>query len=128
MGLNVTLISQFCFDPAPIVAFAEQLRTEGVTAPLRVGVAGPATRASLLKYALICGVGASVRALKERQSTARNLLSGETPEDLLIKVARARAVNSTLGISGVHFFTFTSLVATAKWVEEQRYLADLPGP
>jgi methylenetetrahydrofolate reductase (NADPH) len=88
-----------------------------VTVPLRVGVAGPASRASLLKYALICGVGASVRALKERPGT-RGLLTGETPAELLTQLARAGAADSSLGIQGVHFFTFASLSGTIRFVEE----------
>jgi methylenetetrahydrofolate reductase (NADPH) len=117
-GLHVTLISQFCFESAPIIATARQLRAEGVTAPLRVGVAGPASRASLLKYAIICGVGASLRALKERPGAGSAL--GETPEELLLDVARAQAADASLGIEGVHFFTLASLAATLKFVNAHR--------
>jgi methylenetetrahydrofolate reductase (NADPH) len=120
-NLEVTLISQFCFEAAPIVAMARQIRAEGIAAPLRVGVAGPATRASLLKYAIICGVGASMRALKERPA-ARNMFAGDTPDDLLTEVARARAAEPELGIQGVHFFTFASLAKTI------HYLAGHQGP
>jgi methylenetetrahydrofolate reductase (NADH) len=116
-GLDVTLVSQFCFESEPIIAMAGKIRSEGVKAPLRVGVAGPAGRAALLKYALICGVGASVRALKERPGT-RGMLTGETPAKLLTELARAQAADSALGIQGVHFFTFASLAGTVRFVEE----------
>jgi hypothetical protein len=36
---------------------------------------GPASRRSLLTYALMCGVGASVRALRERPLAAHNMLA-----------------------------------------------------
>lgn len=117
-GLDVTLISQFCFESAPIISTAKLIRSEGIMLPLRVGVAGPASRASLLKYAMICGIGASMRALKERPA-ARGML-GDTPEKLLIEVARAQAENPALGISGVHLFTFASLASGAKFVQEHR--------
>jgi len=116
-GLDVRFVSQFCFDARPIIALAETLRSEGITVPLRVGVAGPASRTSLLKYALICGVGASVRALKERPAS-RSMLLGETPEELLTDLANARLLNPALNIEGVHFFTFASLTATARFVNE----------
>ena len=115
--LDVTFVSQFCFEPAPIIAMAKQIRAEGVRAPLRVGVPGPASRAALLKYALICGVGASLRALKERPA-ARGMLAGETPAELLTEVARAQSTTPALGIQGVHFFTFASLAATIRFVDE----------
>jgi methylenetetrahydrofolate reductase (NADPH) len=114
--LDVTLVSQFCFESGPIIAMARQIRAEGVRVPLRVGVAGPASHASLLKYAMICGVGASVRALKER----RGMLSAGTPEDLLAEVALAHGADPCLRIQGVHFFTFASLAATVRFVEEHR--------
>jgi methylenetetrahydrofolate reductase (NADPH) len=116
-GLEVELISQFCFESAPIIASARQLRAEGIQVPLRVGVAGPASRASLLKYAMICGVGASMRALKERPG-ARSLFSSETPERLLREVAHAQAEEPRLGIHRVHFFTFASLASTTRFVEQ----------
>jgi methylenetetrahydrofolate reductase (NADPH) len=116
-GFDVELVSQFCFESAPIIASARQLRAEGIQIPLRVGVAGPASRASLLKYAMICGVGASIRALKERPD-ARSLLSSETPERLLREVAHAQDENPGLGLNRVHFFTFASVAATAHFVEQ----------
>ncbi len=116
-GLEVTLVSQFCFESAPIIAMARQIRAEGVKVPLRVGVAGPASRTSLIKYAMMCGVGASIRALKERPA-ARGMIAGDTPEELLNEVGRAQAAEPSLGIQGVHFFTFASLAATAKFVDE----------
>lgn len=116
-GFEVELVSQFCFESAPIIASARQLRAEGIQVPMRVGVAGPASRASLLKYAMICGVGASMRALRER-SAARSLLSSETPERLLREVAYAQAEEPDLGIHRVHFFTFASLDSTAQFVDQ----------
>ncbi|MBU6444669.1 MAG: methylenetetrahydrofolate reductase [Alphaproteobacteria bacterium] len=116
-GLDVLLVSQFCFDAQPILSLARHMRALGCNAPFRVGVAGPADRATLVKYAVICGVGASLRALKERQNLAKNMLSGETPEGVLSKVAAAQNDEPSLGISSVHFFTFGALANTIKWVE-----------
>ena len=116
-GLDVWMVSQFCFDAKPIIALARRMRAQGVTAPFRVGVAGPAERSTLVKYALMCGVGASLRALKERQDLARNVLTGETPEALLTEVAQAQERDPSLGIKGVHFFTFGALAKSAEWAD-----------
>ena len=114
-SLDVWLISQLCFDAPAVIALAEHLRAEGIKAPLRVGVAGPADRATLIKYALICGVGPSLRVLKERGEMTRNLLAGETPEAILDEVARAQIAQPRLNVEGVHFFTFGSLAKSADW-------------
>lgn len=117
-GLEVELVSQFCFESQPIIEFARKLRAEGVKAPFRVGVAGPSSRATLVKYAIICGVGASLRALKERQDLAKNMTSGETPEKLITELAEALEKESELGLNGVHFFTFGSLEKSATFVNQ----------
>jgi methylenetetrahydrofolate reductase (NADPH) len=114
-GLQVELISQCCFEASPIIALAERLYQEGVSAPLRVGVAGPAQYGSLLKYALTCGVGPSLRALKERRDLAKNAVLGETPERLVAELANALNRSAHVRISGLHFFTFGSLENTATW-------------
>jgi methylenetetrahydrofolate reductase (NADPH) len=119
-GLEVTLVGQFLFESQPIIDLARRLRAAGIKAPFRVGVAGPTDRTKLLKYALRCGVGASLRALKERGDLARNVMSGETPEDLLSDVAAAAAADPSLGIEGVHFFTFGNPAGSVRWAEAQK--------
>jgi methylenetetrahydrofolate reductase (NADPH) len=114
-GLAIDLISQFCFSAPPIVRFARRLRDKGIEAPLRVGVAGPANRATLLRYALMCGVGRSLKVLREQQGLAQNALGGVTPEAVLRGVAAAREEQPALGVSGAHFFTFGSLAASVRF-------------
>jgi methylenetetrahydrofolate reductase (NADPH) len=117
-GVSATLISQFGFEPKPIISLVEKLRARGVTQPFRAGVAGPTEYTKLVKYALICGVGPSLRALKERQGLAKNMLAGETPEKLLTDVALAQDANPALNIEGVHFFTFGALAASYSWIQQ----------
>ena len=119
-GLDVTLISQFCFDAEPIIEMTRRMRAHGIQVPYRVGVAGPAPRATLIRYALMCGVGASLRALKTRQDLARNVMAGETPEALLGLPDLGQQADPALGVSGVHFFTFGGLPSSVQWAERMR--------
>jgi methylenetetrahydrofolate reductase (NADPH) len=116
-GLDTDLVSQFAFDAAPYIATARRLRASGITQPLRVGVAGPAKRTTLIKYALMCGVGASLRALRERHDFAAHMAAGETPEALLRELAAAQVAEPSLGIDGVHFFTFGSIEGSVRLAE-----------
>lgn len=122
-GLSATLVSQFLFDPEPIVALAGRLRRDGIDAPLRVSVAGPADRGKLIRYALRCGVGASLRVLRERGDVARNVLSGETPQALLEAVAAEWQAEPEMALEGVHFFTFGDPARSVRWAEEKRAAA-----
>jgi methylenetetrahydrofolate reductase (NADPH) len=119
-GLSVWMVSQFAFEAAPMIGLARRMRAQGIDEPYRVGIAGPASYATLVKYAMMCGVGTSLRALRERQNLAKTMLSGETPEALLTEIALAREAEPSLGIAGIHFFTFGSLIKTAEWVESVR--------
>lgn len=117
-NLQIILVSQLCFDAKTIVDYVRGLREAGVKARFRVGVAGPAKPATLIKYAMICGVGPSLRAMRERQEMTKNLLMGETPEKLLTEIALAQLAEPELDIWGVHFFTFAALRKTIEWAHE----------
>jgi methylenetetrahydrofolate reductase (NADPH) len=119
-GLQLILISQLCFEARPITEFLRRIRAEGVTERVRVGVAGPAKPSTLLKYAVICGVGASLRALRQRRSLAANLVAHATPEELIRQLEAADASDPSLNIWGIHFFTFASLMNTVQWVDSFR--------
>lgn len=117
-GLEVYLVSQFGFEAQPYVDMARRLRAEGINNPIRVGVAGPTSTTKLIKFALMCGVGASLRALREKESLAGNMLSGETPEALLDALAAAQATDPSLNFDSTHFFTFGALDKSVELAEQ----------
>jgi methylenetetrahydrofolate reductase (NADPH) len=117
-GLEVYLVSQFAFEAQPFIDMARRLRADGITNPIRVGVAGPTSTAKLIKFALMCGVGASLRALREKENLAGNMLSGETPEALLTELATALAAEPSLGFDSTHFFTFGALDKSVELAEQ----------
>ena len=119
-GIEVTLISQFAFEAEPIVAMLRRLRQSGVTVPIRVGLAGPVSHAKLLSYALRCGVGPSIRILRERKGLALSMLAGETPDALVAELSAAEARDASLAIDGIHLFTFGALAKSARWARTKR--------
>ena len=40
-GLKVKIVTQFCLDAAPILAWVKRLRDHGIDHPVRIGLAGP---------------------------------------------------------------------------------------
>jgi methylenetetrahydrofolate reductase (NADPH) len=115
-GFKPYLVSQFAFEAAPYIRLARRLRAHDIEVPLCAGVPGPAGAAKLMKFALMCGVGSSLRALRERNNLARSALAGETPEDTLNSIAQAQHDEPELGFSAVHFFTFGALDKTVNFV------------
>jgi methylenetetrahydrofolate reductase (NADPH) len=126
VGLDAWLVSQFCFEAAPILRLLERLRALGIRAPVRVGLAGPADRRRLLKYALHCGIGNSIRALGSRPDAVANLLVRRAPDDIVHALAAAQRRDPGLGIEGIHIFTFGGIASAAQWANT--ILATAPAP
>jgi methylenetetrahydrofolate reductase (NADPH) len=113
-GLEVFLVTQFGFAATPILRWTATLRDQGIACPVRVGVAGPATVATLAKFAVRCGIGASLRALA-RGHTAFARIVAETGPDGLIGALAAGEDSSSL-IDGLHVFTFGGVRRAAEWI------------
>ena len=109
-GAAMWIVSQFAFSAAPVIGWVEQLRSEGVELPVRIGLPGPAKPQTLLRYALQCGVGASSRMLARRPDAVTHLLGRWTPEAMLPALARFQAESPAAGIAGVHVFPFGGLL------------------
>lgn len=55
-GRDVEITTQFALDPEAIVEWLRRLRGEGITAPVRIGVPGPANASTIVGYARQFGV------------------------------------------------------------------------
>ena len=125
-GLELTLVTQFFFEQTPFLAWAHELRSAGVRARIVGGLAGPTKLSSLIKFALRCGAGASMRVLTARPAAFTKLLGDHGPESVLRGLAQARCDN-TSDFSGVHLFCFGGFVKTCQWLQaiaEGRFLLD----
>jgi len=117
-GLDLSVITQFCFDAAPIVGYVERLRSAGVDVPVRIGVAGPAGIMTLIKFGMRCGVGNSLRTLRTKGDMLGRLASDARPDEILKDVADALAREEITGIAGVHFYVFGGLRKTGQWLRD----------
>src|SRR5262245_57728970 len=114
IGLKVHIVTQFCFEPDPIIRWIERLRDFGVETPVRIGLAGPTNIATLLCYARRCGVLSSAQGLARQSGLARQMFGMSAPDGLVRAIAEARAARQ-LGDIGLHFFSFGGTAATARW-------------
>ncbi len=111
IGLTVEIVTQFCFEARAILGFITRLRAFGFDHRLRVGLAGPTSLTSLMRYASRCGVRASAQALTQRSGLMRQMFTTTAPDDLIMALAEA----APAGIVP-HFFSFGGIPATARWV------------
>ncbi|MDQ2079695.1 methylenetetrahydrofolate reductase [Xanthobacteraceae bacterium Astr-EGSB] len=113
-GLAVHIVTQFAFTAAPIVAWIRRLRDDGFEQPVRVGLAGPASLASLARFARICGVKSSLQGLARNAGLVKHVFGTAAPDELLRALA-GEASAGHLGEVTPHFYSFGGLAATARW-------------
>jgi methylenetetrahydrofolate reductase (NADPH) len=80
----------------------------------------------LLKFAITCGVGASLRVLQKRARDVTKLLMPFTPDDFLTALAEHKAANPGFGIESVHFFPLGGITANATWAIQNGGAATAP--
>ena len=122
-GLQLSIVTQFCFAAQPIVAWLERIRAQGIENPVRVGLAGPASVPTLVRYALRCGIGNSLHVLTDHPSFAK-LLTDNGPAPIIRDIAAYNGAgkNGTmpLGIVGPHFYVFGGFNKTLDWINAER--------
>ena len=117
-SLDIALTTQFCFDPKPVIDWANDLATNGIDLPINIGVAGPAKLQTLIKFSIACGVGPSLKVLQKRAKDIKKLLLPFQPTDFLEALAIHKHQNPQFGISSVHFFPLGGINATASWIAD----------
>lgn len=116
-GINVFVATQFGFDPQGVHDWATQFAAHGIALPVHAGIAGPTSLTKLLRFAMQCGVGASLQAsMKNMKAVSKVASHATTPEDMVPALVELGAGTPSARIVQPHFFTFGGAVATAQWL------------
>jgi methylenetetrahydrofolate reductase (NADPH) len=113
---DLSIITQFCFEASPILHYVRRLRTSGIGAPVRIGVAGPAGIMTLMRFGMRCGVGNSLRALRAKGDMLGRLATDARPDDILREIAGAFDRPEFGAVEGVHFYVFGGLRKAGQWL------------
>ncbi len=117
LGHSYDIITQFGFDAKPVLDWLQKLRDGGITAPVRVGVPGPASVKTLLRFAARCGVGASASVMAKYGVSITRLLNTAGPDALISELA-AGLEPARHGEVFLHFCPFGGLAKSAQWVRD----------
>ncbi|MBV6634569.1 methylenetetrahydrofolate reductase [Mameliella alba] len=112
---QMALATQFAFDAGPIITWANRLKAEGIDLPVHIGIAGPAKLQTLIKFAIACGVGPSLKVLQKRAMDVSKLLLPYEPTEVLSQLAAHKAANPDFNIEQVHFFPLGGIKTNAEW-------------
>jgi methylenetetrahydrofolate reductase (NADPH) len=115
-GIEGFIATQFLFEAAPVAEWARSLRAAGIDLPIHVGVPGPATIKTLVKYAAMCGVGNSARFIRKQALNITKLLTVNTPDDFMSGLAELHFRRPELGIAGPHLYPFGGFDKLFEWM------------
>ena len=115
-GATMEIVTQFCFDAQPVIDWAGRLQAAGLDLPIRIGVAGPAKLQTMLKFAIMCGVGPSLRVLQRRARDVTKLLVPYQPDDFVAALARHKAAHPDFPVVAAHIFPLGGIAASTDWL------------
>ncbi|MGH8242755.1 MAG: methylenetetrahydrofolate reductase [Steroidobacteraceae bacterium] len=120
-GVSMHIVSQFGFDASALAAWDRELAAHGIALPVHAGIAGPATLKSLARFAILCGIGASLRALLTSPSALATLRSlVRTVDEIFPDLVRLHGGALGRRVVKPHFFAFGGVMKTVEWLESVR--------
>ena len=118
-GVKVGIATQFSFDADINCKWAKSLEQQGITLPISIGVAGPTPITKLVKYAVACGVGASLNKVMGNLGMMANLARMAVGADqMMTAMIRGCDQYGVTRIVRPHIFAFGGVVSTAKWLRQ----------
>jgi methylenetetrahydrofolate reductase (NADPH) len=115
-GLQGYIATQFLFEAAPVAYWASELRSNGIDLPIHVGVPGPATIKTLVKYAAMCGVGNSARFVRKQALNITKLLTVNAPDEFIEQLSILHYDRPDLGIAAPHLYPFGGFDKLFDWL------------
>ncbi|HEY7551162.1 MAG TPA: methylenetetrahydrofolate reductase [Hyphomicrobiaceae bacterium] len=117
LGHSYDIVTQFAFDAKPVLDWLAKLRDSGIAAPVRVGVPGPASVRTLLRFAARCGVGASASVMAKYGVSITQLVTTAGPDALIAELAGGIDPGRH-GQVFLHFYPFGGVAKTAQWIRD----------
>ncbi len=112
---KLAITTQFAFEAKPIIKWANSIKDAGIDIPIHIGIAGPAKLQTLIKFAIACGVGPSLKVLQKRALDVTKLLLPYEPTNVLSELAKHKAATPDFNITNVHFFPLGGIKTNATW-------------
>jgi methylenetetrahydrofolate reductase (NADPH) len=118
-GVEGYIATQFLFEAQPVAYWSSELAKAGVNLPVHVGVPGPATIKTLVKYAAMCGVGQSARFIRKQALNVTKLLTVSSPDAFVEQLAKLHVEKPELNIAGPHLYPFGGFDKLLDWLKPQ---------
>lgn len=117
-GCSVEITTQFGFDADAVVQWMERLRREGIDAPVRIGVPGPASVGKLLRYAKQFGSVPSAAIARRYGLSVGDPDHRFSPERYWDHLT-AGMDGGNLGAALYHLYPFGGIMGGVQWMNSR---------
>jgi len=101
------IITQWCFDTETANKWILGLRKKGIHTPIHLGIPGPSTLKTLMRFAKVCGVKASSSVLRKQGLNITKLMFVNKPDKIISKLK---------GYSKLHLYPFGGIEKSSEWL------------
>ena len=115
--MEAYITTQFCFEVPSIITWEKNIRKDGNKLPIHIGIPGPATLNTLIKFATMSGIGPSIRVLTRQTKNLTKLVFTQDPFNIIEGIAFAKLQDPDCLIEHLHFYPFGGLAKTTAWVK-----------
>lgn len=117
VGCTVEITAQYGFDAEAVIHWIRRLRNEGVDAPIRIGIPGPADVGKLLRFARQFGVVTSAAIVRRYGFSLTNLLVRVGPDRYWNHITENLA-REDFGDVLFHLYPFGGIRDGVRWMNQ----------
>ena len=104
---SARIVTQWSLNAKKTNNWISDLREKGVSNPIHIGVPGPSTVKSLMRFAKVCGVKASTQVLRKQGLNISKLMFVNKPDKIISKLS---------GYDQLHLYPFGGIAKSAAWL------------
>ena len=106
---STRILTQWSLNSQKTNNWISDLREKGVSNPIHIGVPGPSTVKSLIRFAKVCGVKASTQVLRKQGLNISKLMFVNKPNKIISELS---------GYDQLHLYPFGGIAKSAAWLIE----------
>ena len=103
------IVTQWCLDTEKTNNWINSLRKNGIHNPINIGIPGPSTLKTLMRFAKVCGVKASTEVLRKQGLNISKLMFVNKPDKI---------VSELRGYDQLHLYPFGGIAKSSDWLNE----------
>ena len=106
---STRILTQWSLNAKKTNNWISDLREKGVSNPIHLGVPGPSTIKTLMRFAKVCGVKASTQVLRKQGMNISKLMFVNKPDKIISELS---------GYDQLHLYPFGGIEKSAAWLTE----------